>query len=101
MGEALTGHDPRSLDVLAAARRLRGRPVFIIACDHDDRFSAAQARNLWSASGARAPLWTLPDCGHTDAWRSHRAEYERRVLGFFDAHLARLRAGDSATRARP
>ena len=101
MGGALTGHDPRSLDALAAARRLRERPVFIIACDRDDRLSAAQARDLWSAAGAKDPLWTLPDCGHNDAWKSHRSEYERRVLGFFDSHLAPPRAGvaGAATRA--
>ena len=85
-----TAVDRESLDVIAAARHLRRRPVFFVSCDQDDRFSAAQARNLWHAAGAKDTLWVLPDCGHNGAWKSHRVEYERRVLGFFDASLSPL-----------
>jgi predicted alpha/beta hydrolase len=31
--------------------------------------------------------WNVPDAEHTRAIRSHRAEYERRVVGFFDSEL--------------
>jgi len=82
IGDALTGYDPRHLDVLSAASELHGRPMFLIACEHDDRLSTAQARHIWQAAGGTGSLWVLPDCGHNEAWRAHRLEYERRMLGF-------------------
>ena len=32
--------------------------------------------------------WNLPDAVHTHAIRSHRDDYERRVVSFLDAALA-------------
>jgi len=87
MAGVLTGHDPRSLDVVAAAARLRDRPLFLVTCDRDDRLSGSQALDLWRAAGSKDVLWRLPDCGHNQAWTAHRAEYERRVLAFYDARL--------------
>lgn len=87
MAGAITGHDPRSLDVTAAATKLRDRPLFLVSCARDDRLSSAQALDLWRAAGAKDSLWWLADCGHNEAWLAHRAEYERRVLAFYDAHL--------------
>lgn len=87
VGEGLTGFDPRHLDVLAAARELEGRPLFLVACERDDRLSADQARDIWQAAGGPGDLWVLADCGHNEAWRRHRAEYQRRMLGFFGSAL--------------
>jgi predicted alpha/beta hydrolase len=39
------------------------------------------------APAAGATLWEVADGGHTGALRAHPAEYERRVIGFFDAAL--------------
>jgi hypothetical protein len=36
-----------------------------------------------------AELWELADTGHTAGLRMHPAEYEDRVVGFFDEHLLR------------
>ena len=77
-----TGCDPCALDVTAAAESLRSRPLFFVHAARDDRFSTAQARDLWRAAGAKDELW-LVEVGHTEAWQAHRVEYERRVLGFF------------------
>jgi pimeloyl-ACP methyl ester carboxylesterase len=97
LGAGLTGHDPRSLDVLAAARTLNGRPMYLIACEHDDRLSTDEARHISSAAaGGRDELWVLPDCGHNEAWRRHRPEYEQRLLEFYAGAEAR----DSGNAAR-
>ena len=40
------------------------------------------------AGGDRSELWYLPHATHTAALRQYPREYERRVLGFFDEHLA-------------
>ena len=40
------------------------------------------------AAGASVEHWNLPDAVHTHAIRSHRADYEQRVVSFLDAALA-------------
>jgi uncharacterized protein len=87
VAEGLTGHDPRALDCVAAARMLTGRPMFFIGSQLDDRLSVEQTRDLWQAAGARDSLWVLEDCGHNQAWLKHPHEYERRVLRFLDQNL--------------
>ena len=45
--------------------------------------------NVLYDQAARGPVehWNLPDAQHTRAIRQHAAEYERRVVGHFDAAL--------------
>jgi fermentation-respiration switch protein FrsA (DUF1100 family) len=87
VGRALTGHDPGSLDAVQAAAALRDRPVLFIHSMKDDRISPGQARELWSAAGAKDPIWLVPDAGHNEGWVAHRPTYEARVLSFLDHHL--------------
>ena len=47
LAHTLTGCDPHSVDVAAAAPALADRPVFIIHGENDNRFSPEQARGLW------------------------------------------------------
>ena len=54
--------------------------------------SANEAEKRWGElydrrGGARSELWYLPHAGHTAALRQYPAAYERRVVGFLDAHL--------------
>jgi dienelactone hydrolase len=51
------------------------------------------------AGGARSTLWHLPDASHTAALRQYPEAYERRVVSFFDEHLAATRL--SRAPARP
>jgi pimeloyl-ACP methyl ester carboxylesterase len=37
--------------------------------------------------GDRVGVWVAPDAGHTEAFGRYPEEYERRVIGFFDAAL--------------
>jgi dienelactone hydrolase len=55
--------------------------------------------NTIYARAAREPvdLWTLPDARHTRAIRDQAAEYERRVVGHFDAALLDRRTQPVAT----
>jgi fermentation-respiration switch protein FrsA (DUF1100 family) len=39
------------------------------------------------AAGEPKALWTVPDGGHTGGLSARPAEYERRVVGFFDRAL--------------
>ena len=87
LGRSLTGRDVAALDPMRAAFALRDRPIYFIHATDDDRMRPAQARDLWRAAGAKDSIW-LASGGHNEAWVRHRAEYEQRVLGFFDATLA-------------
>jgi pimeloyl-ACP methyl ester carboxylesterase len=89
LGWLLSGFDPYALDALSAARRLSNRPTFFIHGENDDRISTAEAEALWRAAGSReGGLWILRGkVGHNEGWLKDRAEYERRVSGFFAEHL--------------
>ncbi len=87
LGHAVTGRDLGEADVESAAARLAGRPLFLVHALEDDRLSCENARRLWRAAGAKDPLWIIPGAGHNEGWARHPAEYERRVLAFFDHHL--------------
>lgn len=89
LGKAITQHDPYELDALSAARDIAERPTLFIASEKDNRFDPSQARDLWKAAGSdRDGLWIVKgDVGHNEAWIKHRAEYEKRVLAFYQRNL--------------
>lgn len=87
LGIAVTGKDPWALDPLGAVGRLSDRPLFFIHGERDNRFSPAQAHELWQAAGAKDPLWIVPGVGHNEGWLAARDLYESRVGAFFARHL--------------
>jgi dipeptidyl aminopeptidase/acylaminoacyl peptidase len=89
LGLMFTRHDPYALDAIAAAHALAPRPLLVIASENDDRFSVPQSADLWRAAGSEADgYWLLKGTvSHNEGWTKDRAEYERRVLAFFDRHL--------------
>jgi hypothetical protein len=65
--------------VIAAAPR----PIMLIA----GRGEGVANRRFHRASPASTVLWELPDSPHTGALRTHRAQWEQRVVGFLDGAL--------------
>jgi pimeloyl-ACP methyl ester carboxylesterase len=82
LGRWATGHDVYSVDALSAAAILRERPILFIHSQTDERLSPDQSQWLWEAAGSKDPTWWVPEAGHNEGWKLHRAEYERRVLEF-------------------
>jgi hypothetical protein len=77
-------HPPVALrDAVALAAP---RPVLLIAGGDvpDEEPAAAHIR---SGAPASVTVWVVPGTGHTDALRTHPAEWEARVVGFLDAAL--------------
>jgi fermentation-respiration switch protein FrsA (DUF1100 family) len=82
-------------DFLTAARRpitLRSavaaapRPVLLIAAGQvEDEAKAAEA--IRQGSPGTVAVWVVPGAGHTGGLRAEPAEWERRVVSFFDATL--------------
>jgi hypothetical protein len=46
-------------------------------------------RGYYRAAGEPKTLWEIPESRHVGGIRARPAEYERRVVGFFDRALAR------------
>jgi hypothetical protein len=76
---------PDNLKDLAARAKA---PLLLIAAPnsgHGEELNRGYAR----AAGDAATLWELPEARHVGGIDSRPAEYEQRVIGFFDRELAR------------
>jgi len=87
LGRRVTGHDPGSVDVTAAAAALSSRPLMLIHSLNDDRLSVGHAVTLWHAAGGKDPLWLIHGAGHNEGWRRQRGLYEQLVLTFLERPL--------------
>jgi fermentation-respiration switch protein FrsA (DUF1100 family) len=45
------------------------------------------SERLYAAAGEPREMWLVPGAGHGDIALKQPADYERRVVGFFDRHL--------------
>ena len=69
--------------------RIAPRPLLLIAAPNThngERLNRVYAR----AAGETATLWEIPESGHMGGLRARPAEYERRVIGFFDRALSEI-----------
>ena len=85
----LRGEDVQTRPVDSLVR-LAGRPIAIVHGDADDSVPIGQGRELAAAAQAqsdRVSVWFLPGVGHGGAMWTEPAEYERRLLAFFDASI--------------
>jgi uncharacterized protein len=95
VGRLLDGPGLRAKSPLAAMAALRGRPVFITHGTADARLDVHYADQLIEAgraAGALAESWIVEGSGHAAAIVDHPAEYEARLVDFFDRAL---HAGDT------
>ena len=76
---------PEHLKDLSA--RIAPTPLMLIA-DPDSGHGEELNRDYYAAAGQPKTLWEIPGAGHVGGMTSHAAEYERRVVGFLDRHLA-------------
>jgi uncharacterized protein len=66
--------------------RIAPRPVFIIWATHGVDTEVLN-RGYFEAAGEPKTLWEIPDAKHVGGLAARPAEYERRVVGFFDDAL--------------
>ena len=62
------------------------RPLLLIR-GLDGQAQEALNSVLYDEAGPPKALWEVPDAGHTAALSAQPAQYERRVVGFFDRAL--------------
>jgi uncharacterized protein len=76
------GHfDPAQVDIVAAARRLAGRPVLFVCNSDDRRMPKDIAVDLRAAAGKDASLLVVPGESHGGAYRDGTEAYQSAVRG--------------------
>jgi uncharacterized protein len=68
--------------------RIAPRPVFLIAAPNSPNGERLN-RGYFKAAGEPKTLWEIPESKHIGGLAARPAEYERRVIGFFDRALGR------------
>jgi fermentation-respiration switch protein FrsA (DUF1100 family) len=86
-GRWQTGLDPAVLRPLDEVGTISPRPILILAGGQDPVTGPDAGQRYYAAAGESSQLWFEPDVGHLDMARTYPAEYEQRVVGFFDAAL--------------
>jgi fermentation-respiration switch protein FrsA (DUF1100 family) len=76
---------PPALDELVA--EIAPRPVYLIYGEQGDGGERALTPAYYDAAGQPKSVWEVPGAGHTGGLDAQPDEYERRVVGFFDAAL--------------
>lgn len=74
----------RPIDVLA---KVRPRPLFMIVGGDDDDTPPWIEERVFAAAAEPKSLWIVPGVRHGGYAQKEPAEYERRVVAFFDAAL--------------
>ena len=76
--------------------RIAPRPVLLIRGMQGNADESLN-RAYRDAGGPTATLWEIPRAGHTGGISAAPAEYERRIVGFFDRALLRTRRAVTAS----
>jgi pimeloyl-ACP methyl ester carboxylesterase len=69
--------------------KLCPRPLLLIYGEREEAIPPASGQLLFQAADEPKELWILPGVGHGGYLQAQRAEFERRVIGFFTCALLR------------
>lgn len=92
MARLLSGDDLSSLSPIGGVRKIGVRPLFITHGTADQRLSVDYAHDLEEArraAGGSVESWIVDGAGHVQAMALHPAEYEDRLVDFFDRTIGR------------
>jgi uncharacterized protein len=67
--------------------RIAPRPVFLIYADPGVGGESTRQPKYYAAAGEPKTIWKVPGSKHTGGIEARPADYERRVVGFFDRTL--------------
>jgi alpha-beta hydrolase superfamily lysophospholipase len=76
------------IDLEPAMKRLAPRPLLMIHGGADAYIKPEMAEELFALAREPKSLWMVPGAKHNQAIQLQGDEYRRRVLEFFEAHLA-------------
>jgi hypothetical protein len=78
------GPPPHVVDRIGA---IAPRAVLLIYADPGMGGESARQPRYFAAAGAPKAIWKVEGSAHTGGLDARPAEYERRVVAFFDTHL--------------
>lgn len=81
------GVEPRREQPIDVVDRIAPRPLLLIAGIADNIVPAHMAQDLQEKAGASAQVWVVDGASHGDYERVTPAEYERRLVEFFNRSL--------------
>ena len=87
LGEWWTGLELAAMQPLDDVAGISPRPILILAGGQDPITGPDAGQRYYASAGEPKELWFEPELGHTAFWLARPEEYERRVVGFFDAAL--------------
>jgi alpha/beta superfamily hydrolase len=82
---AVSSNEPPPANLKDLAAKIE-QPLLLIAAPNAPTGEKLN-RGYHAAAGANSMLWEIPESGHVGGLEARPAEYERRVVGFFDAAL--------------
>ena len=82
-----TGFNKEDIDATKWIADISPRPVFLMQGGADTVISADSGQRLYDAAGDPKELWFDPALGHVEFDSERAAEYETRVVAFFDQYL--------------
>lgn len=85
--EPRLGFDPYSLNPIERIGQASA-PILLVAGSEDRHTTLAESRALFDAAPDGTELWVVEGAAHESFHRFAGAEYERRILDFFQRHLA-------------
>lgn len=85
--EQAVGFDSAGISAKSWIGEISPRPVLLLHGGADTVISAESGELLYQAAGEPKEFWFEPELGHTDFDTDMPAEFERRVVGFFDQYL--------------
>ena len=81
------GVDASSIDAKQWVGRISPRPVFLLQGGADVVVSPESGARLFEAAKEPKELWVDPELGHAQFLEKRPAEFERRVIAFYDRYL--------------
>ena len=85
--EQESGFKTEDIDATKSIGRISPRPVFLMQGGADTVISVSSGQRLYDAAGEPKELWFDPALGHVEFDSERAAEYEARVVAFFDQYL--------------
>jgi pimeloyl-ACP methyl ester carboxylesterase len=82
-----SGFDPGGTRPLDAVGRLAGRPLLVIVGEKDTVVPPSNSERLFECAPPPRELWRVPGAAHGDYASVAGAEYERRLVAFFEGAL--------------
>lgn len=82
VGESLDDVEP--IDFVAD---VSPRPIFIMACERDAVIGGEETERLYHAAAEPKRFWLIVGADHARGWQAAGAEYEQRVISFFQETL--------------